>query len=181
MWQACHGSFSAPTTGSMALPSPIRWPQRMPGSQYGPRLIDSAPPATATSASPSERSWAAETMACSPLPHSRLTVKAGTFTGRPPLTAATRLRYMSRGSVWITLPKTAWPNSSGSTADRRTASRTTVAARSHGGTSLRPPPYRPMAVRVPDSTTTSFSSVITFPLPVQAAVACADLPGRPAD
>src|ERR1035438_3216246 len=62
----------------------------------------------------------------------------------------------------MTLPKTAWPKSAGSTPDRCTASRTTVAARSHGGTPARPPPYRPMAVRVPDSTTTSFSSVMTF-------------------
>jgi hypothetical protein len=39
--------------GSIATPSFIRWPQRMAGSQYGARLIDSAPPATATSQSPS--------------------------------------------------------------------------------------------------------------------------------
>src|SRR5215471_1568322 len=48
---------------------------------------------------------------------------------------------MSRTSVWITLPKTAWPTASGSTSARLTASRTTVAARSHGGTDARPPPY----------------------------------------
>ena len=71
----------------------------MPGSQYGARLMDSAPPATATAASPSMMAWAAETMACSPLPHRRFTVNAGMVTGRPPLTAATRLRYMSLGSV----------------------------------------------------------------------------------
>jgi len=39
--------------GSIAAPSFIRWPHRMAGSQYGARLIDSAPPATATSHSPS--------------------------------------------------------------------------------------------------------------------------------
>ena len=33
--------------------------------------------------------------------------------GRPPLIAATRERYMSFGSVWMTLPKTTWPTSSG--------------------------------------------------------------------
>ena len=99
MWQAANGSDSPPTTASITLPSPIRWPQRMPGSQYWPRLIDSAPPATATWASPSVMIWEAETMACSPLPQSRLTVKAGVVTGRPPLTAATRLRYMSLTSV----------------------------------------------------------------------------------
>ena len=53
MWQPSNGSLSAPVTTSIAVPSPIRWPQRMAGSQYGARLIDSAPPATATSQSPS--------------------------------------------------------------------------------------------------------------------------------
>ena len=84
--------------------------------------------------------WAAEMIACSPLPHSRFTVNAGVVTGRPPLTAATRPRYMSLVSVWITLPKTAWPTSAGSTPARDTASRTTAAARSHGGTPASPPP-----------------------------------------
>ena len=107
MWQPSNGSVSAPTMASTTAPSPIRWPQRMPGSQYCARLMDSAPPATATSQSPSLIAWAADTIACSPLPHSRLTVKAGVSTGSPPLTAATRLRYMSRASVWITCPKTA--------------------------------------------------------------------------
>src|SRR6266581_3727219 len=88
-------------------------------------------------------------MACNPLPHSRFSVKAGVSTGRPPPTAATRPRYMSLTSVWITWPKTAWPTSAGSTAARPTASRTTVAARSHGGTAARPPPYLPIAVRDP--------------------------------
>ncbi len=107
MWHESNGSVSPPTMASTAVVSPIRWPHRMEGSQYGARLIDSAPPATATSQSPSLMAWAADTMACSPLPHSRLTVRAGVCTGSPPLTAATRDRYMSRASVWITLPKTA--------------------------------------------------------------------------
>jgi hypothetical protein len=61
---------------------------------YGPRLIDSAPPPMATSASPSITDCAAETMAFKPLPHSRLTFIAGTSCGRPPSIAATRDRYM---------------------------------------------------------------------------------------
>ena len=84
---------------STVTPSRIRWPQRWPGSQYWLRLIDSTPPATAASASPSWIACAAETIACSPLPHSLFTVKAGVVTGRPPLTAATRPRYMSLASV----------------------------------------------------------------------------------
>src|SRR5712691_5608406 len=97
MWQPSNGSVSAPTTASTTAPSPIRWPHRMPGSQYCPRLMDSAPPATATSQSPSLIAWAADTIACRPLPHSRLTVKAGVCTGRPPLTAATRLQVHVAG------------------------------------------------------------------------------------
>jgi len=91
---------------SMATVSFIRAPQRMLGSQYGARLINSAPPATATSQSPSMMACEADTMACSPLPHSRFTVSAGVPTSRPPLTAATRDRYMSLFSVWIQLPNT---------------------------------------------------------------------------
>src|SRR5262249_18794043 len=47
MWQSSKGSVSAPTMASTVTPSRIRWPHRSPGSQYWPRLIDSAPPATA--------------------------------------------------------------------------------------------------------------------------------------
>src|SRR5215469_5913972 len=183
MWQASKGSVSAPTMASTTAPSCIRCPQRMPGSQYCPRLIDSAPPATATSQSPSLTACAADTIACSPLPHSRFSVSAGVCTPSPPLTAATRARYMSRTSVWITLPKTTWPTASASTPARLTAARTTVAARSHGGTAARPPPYFPIAVRVADKTKTSLAFSMAFLLSteprshVQAAVDGPDLPG----
>jgi hypothetical protein len=66
---------------STTVPLPIRWPQRKPGTPYWPRLIDSAPLATATSQSPSLIAWAVDTIACRPLPHSRLTVKAGSRPG----------------------------------------------------------------------------------------------------
>src|SRR5215471_12776176 len=160
---------------STTVPSCIRWPQRMLGSQYWPRLIDSAPPATATSQSPSMMACAADTIACRPLPHRRLRVRAGVPTGRPPLTAATRDRYMSRASVWITFPNTACPTSDGSIPARLTASRTTVAARSHGGTEARPPPYLPIGVRTADRTNTS--SMILLISHVEAAVDGPDLPG----
>src|SRR5579871_2665369 len=176
MWQASNGSVNAPTMASTTAPSCIRCPHRMPGSQYWPRLIDSAPPATAASASPSMMAWAAETIACRPLPHSRFTVNAGVSTGRPPLTAATRLRYMSRVSVWITLPKAQCPTAAGSTRARRTDSATTAAARSHGGTLASPPPYFPMAVRTPDRMKTSLV-IIVIPSHVQAAVDGPDLAG----
>ena len=59
---------------------------------YGLRLMLSAPPATAASASPSMIVCAAVTMACRPLPHSRFTVTAGASCGSPPLMAATRAK-----------------------------------------------------------------------------------------
>src|SRR5271165_1945064 len=144
--------------------------------------MDSAPPATARSQSPRVIAWAADTIACRPLPHSRLRVNAGVPTGKPPVTAATLARYMSRTSVWMTLPNTACPNWSGSAPDRLTASRTTVAARSHGGTPARPPPYLPIAVRTAESTRTSrwpreFLSVIVVSSHVQSAVDGPDLAG----
>ena len=70
----------------------MRAPQRREGARYGLRLMLSAPPATAVSASPSMMVCAAVTTACSPLPHSRFTVTAGVACGRPPLMAATRAR-----------------------------------------------------------------------------------------
>ncbi len=100
----------------------------------------SAPPATAASVSPSRMYCEALTIACSPLPQSRFKVSAPVSCGRPPSTQATRDRYMSFGSVWITLPKTHWPTSRGSTLARLKASLTTLAASSVGGISLRPPP-----------------------------------------
>jgi hypothetical protein len=44
---------------------------------------------------------------------------------------------MSLGSVWITLPKAAWPTSAGSIPARSTAALTQVAASSVGGVPAR--------------------------------------------
>ncbi len=155
MWITLNGSCSAPTIMSMILASPMRAPQRLVGATYGPRLIDSAPPPIATSVSPSRIDWAADTMACSPLPHSRFTFIAATPSGRPPSIAATRDRYMSRGSVLITCPNATWPTESAATPARRSASRTTVAASWVGARSFRLPPKVPMAVRTALTMTTS--------------------------
>src|SRR5882672_11288910 len=102
------------------------------------------------SASPSATICAAVTTACRPLPHRRFSVTAGTSFGMPPLIAHTRDRYMSFGSVWITLP-----TSSGATFARDSASRTQRAPNSVGAKSLSEPPKSPMAVRTPETTTTS--------------------------
>src|ERR1700727_561543 len=162
---------------SSARASCIRRPQRKSGSQYWPRLIDSAPPATAASVSPSMMACAAEMIGCSPLPHSCFRVIPPVLGASPWLMAAPRPRYMSLASVWITLPKTAWPTSAGSTSARATASRTTAAARSQGGTVARPPPNLPIPVRTPDRIITSCRSFIAAPSHVQSAVGGPDLPG----
>src|SRR5437667_11153238 len=115
----------------------------------------SAPPATAASTSPSRMYCEALTIACMPLPQRRLSVSAPDSAGSPPLSAATRDRYMSFGSVWITLPNTTWPTSSGATFARASASRTQRAPSSVGAKSLSEPPKSPIAVRTPETTTTS--------------------------
>ena len=54
----------------------------------------SMPPATALSTMPSMISCAAETMAWAPEPQTRLTVIAGTSTGKPPWIAACRAGFI---------------------------------------------------------------------------------------
>ena len=100
----------------------------------------SAPPPRTTSVSPSRMCWAAETMACSPLPHNRLTVRQGVPTGRPASMAATRDRYMSRASPWITPPSTTWPIEAGSIFARATASLIAIEPSFVAGKSFNEPP-----------------------------------------
>src|SRR5690606_35028306 len=97
----------------------------------------------------------AEMMACKPDPHNLLTLKAGVPSAHPPLTAATRERYMSLGSGFTTSPNTTWPTSFPSTCVRAHAARTACVASTLGGTSLRLPPKVRMAVRVALTTRTS--------------------------
>ena len=99
-----------------------------------------APPPIAASVSPSRMYCDAETIACRPLPHSRLTVIAPDECGSPPFTPTTREMYMSRASPWITLPITHWPISEGSAFDRAMASLTTLAPSSAGAMSFKLPP-----------------------------------------
>src|ERR1700733_2724407 len=115
----------------------------------------STPPPSAISVSPSMMVCAADTIACKPEPHSRFSESAGASFVTPAFIAATHAMYMSFGSVWITLPNTTCPTSSPATPARDSASRTTWAPRSVGATSFNPPPKSPIAVRTPDTTTTS--------------------------
>ena len=85
-----NGSVSAPWTGSTTGAGPIFEPQRPWVSHIGARLIDSAPPASVTSASPVWIAWQALTSAWTPVPHRRLTVKAGVSFGMPAFMPTTR-------------------------------------------------------------------------------------------
>ena len=84
--------------------------------------------------------WLAETIACNPEPHRRFTVRQGVPTGMPASTAATRERYMSFASPWMTLPITTWPMLSGATFERATASLIAVAPSRVAANSLSEPP-----------------------------------------
>src|SRR5690606_1184728 len=89
-------------------------------------------------------------------PHSRFTLNAGVSLPMPAFMAATRDKYISRGSVLMTWPTATWPTSAPGTPARDNASLMTVAPRSAGGTSFSAPPKSPMAVRAAATTTTSF-------------------------
>ncbi len=73
---------------SVALPYLV--PSRDFGSRCGALVIDSMPPATTTSHSPSRTSWSASAMALIPDRHTLLTVSAGTDIGTPAPAAAWR-------------------------------------------------------------------------------------------
>jgi hypothetical protein len=82
---------------------PIRVPHRAWGMRYGASLIDSNPPATATSISPARMSWSARAMAFMPDRHTLLMVMAGTSLGIPALMAAWRA-VICPAPAWITCP-----------------------------------------------------------------------------
>src|SRR2546430_4873640 len=76
----------ASMNGTLLIPIP----QRASLTRYGARLIDSMPPARTTSAEPARIMSDANITACSPEPHTLLTVTAPTRSGRPAGNAAWR-------------------------------------------------------------------------------------------
>ncbi|MNT42788.1 hypothetical protein D3C72_1792240 [compost metagenome] len=77
-------------------------------------------------------------MACAPEPHTRLTVIAGTETGRPAPMAACRAGFI-RLPAWTTLPNTTLPTCSGSIPAACTDARITVAPSSVAGMDFNEP------------------------------------------
>src|SRR6059036_2300592 len=78
--------------GTLLIPIP----QRASLTRYGARLIDSMPPARTTSAEPARIMSDANITACSPEPHTLLTVTAPTRSGRPANSAAWRAGFCPR-------------------------------------------------------------------------------------
>ncbi len=118
------------------------------GSTQGARVIDSTPPVSTTSASPHSMVREPLIAASSEDPQSRLTVTAGTETGRPASSTAIRPTLRLSSPAPLALPQTTSPIRSGS---RRGAFSSrpviAVAARSSGRTSASAPPKRPNGVR----------------------------------
>ena len=106
----------------------------------GARVIDSTPPAMNTSPSPAPIACAAVFTACSPEPHSRLTVWPATSTGSPARSAAMRATFRLSSPAWLAQPRITSSTRAGSTRVRSTTARMTAAARSSGRTGARAPP-----------------------------------------
>src|ERR1035438_324770 len=106
--------------------------------------MDSMPPASTTSWSPSRTALAASWMALRPLPQTLLMVRAETLAGRPPRRAAWR------AGAWPTPAVTTWPKMASVGAAPGTAARracTTWAARSGAERGARAPWNLPMGLR----------------------------------
>jgi hypothetical protein len=75
------------------------------GSTNGARVMDSAPPAMQTSASPAAIARAAELMASMPEPQSRLTVAPGISTGSPASSTPIRATFLLSSPAWLAAPQ----------------------------------------------------------------------------
>ena len=80
---------------------------------YGARVIDSTPPPMNTSPSPTAIAWAAVLTACSPEPHSRLTVSPPTSTGKPASSSAIRATLRLSSPAWLAQPRMTSSTSAG--------------------------------------------------------------------
>ena len=92
-------------------------------------LMESMPPATTTSASPSRSDWLAIIIAFMPEGHAMFREMAGTRSGRPAKREAERAGFTPL-PAWRQSPRITSSTASGETPARETASRTTVAPRS---------------------------------------------------
>ena len=123
----------------------------------GTKLIDSSPPATATSVVPLATDWLARASACRPEAQKRLTVMALVATGRPAPSATWRAMLRPCAPSGMAQPRMRSSTRAGSRPGALAiASRTAVMASSSGGVSRRPPRGAlPTAVRAAETMTAS--------------------------
>src|SRR5215469_207908 len=114
--------------------------------------MDSMPPATTTSDSPSCTACAARATALRPEPQTLLIVSAATRGSQPPLSAAWRAGFWP-SPAWTTLPRIASSTCLGSIPARRMDSTTTLAPSSGAEKVERPPWNLPMGVRTAERMT----------------------------
>ena len=147
---------------STSVKLPILWPQRASSAsiRYGIRLIDSMPPASTASASPSMIDCAPVAIVCMPDAHALLIVCAGTESGTPARMPTCRAG-LGPDPAWRPCPISTSSMVSGRMPARAIAAIAAAAPRSAGWMFLRDPPYRPIGVRAAPTMTTSARG-ITF-------------------
>ena len=129
-----------PSVVDTSAASPAGKPFAGFGTTQGARVIDSTPPATTISASPTSTIRDADITASRPEPHSRLIGVPGTETGQPASRTAIRATLRLSSPAPLALPRTTSSTSAGSRSGAVAATaRSTWAARSSGRTPARAP------------------------------------------
>src|SRR6266436_4598401 len=137
---------------STSFPSPRRYPVRACGKRYGQLDMDSIPPATTISLSPSCTACAASATAFNPEPQTLLMVIAATRGSHPPFSAAWREGFCP-SPAWTTLPRIASSICFVSMPARRPASAITLPPSSGAEKLDRPPWNLPTGVRTAERIT----------------------------
>src|SRR5437016_2950783 len=158
MWNWLYASHRPSwTIASMKGTLLIPIPHRASLTRYGARLIDSMPPARTTSAEHARIMSDANITACSPEPHTLLTVTAPTRSGRPADNAAWRAGFCPRPAE-ITFPMMTSSMSAGTRPARFTASAIAVLPSLTASTFRKARPYLPTGVREAPARTTSVNA-----------------------
>ncbi len=130
----------------------MRYPVRACGKRYGQLDIDSIPPATTISLSPSVTACAASATAFKPEPQTLLIVIAATRGSHSPFSAAWRAGFWP-SPAWTTLPRIASSICFVSMPARRAASAITLPPSSGAEKLDRPPWNLPTGVRTAERIT----------------------------
>ncbi|MNQ57339.1 hypothetical protein D3C85_714910 [compost metagenome] len=130
----------------------------------GARDIDSTPPAIASSISPLAMARNAVPIASMPEAHRRLRVTPGMLCGKPANSNAMRATLRLSSPAWLAQPRntssTAFQSTPGLRAIRALIG---TAARSSARTADKPPPKRPMGVRIASQIYTSRIMLLLVP------------------